>query len=109
MVAQKAAGLMAPPGRPPKEKIGSGLNPICAEPAFIEGIDPAPIDPRPITLAEAGIDKHLADRTRKAAGSSHRRARAAVLNPRRLSGLSILRFLLLQFLRAQGFERMIVD
>ncbi|MGO9720866.1 MAG: hypothetical protein ACLPOA_09820 [Methylocella sp.] len=44
------AGLVAPSGRPPKE-IGSIPDPIS--------------DDKPITLADAGIDKHLADKARK--------------------------------------------
>jgi hypothetical protein len=53
MAAQKAAGLMAPAGRP--KEIGSMMDPI------IEPVE------KPITLAEAGIDKHLAHRAREAA------------------------------------------
>jgi N6-adenosine-specific RNA methylase IME4 len=49
MAAQSRAGLLSEGGRP--KKTGSESDPVC----------------KPITLAEAGIDKHLADRARKLA------------------------------------------
>ena len=51
MQAQREAGLMARAGRPQNE-IGSAVDPIS--------------DDEPTTLAEAGIDKHLADEARRA-------------------------------------------
>jgi hypothetical protein len=48
------------PSRSKSDPVDPQLGPVT-EPA---------IDPRPITLAEAGIDKHLADRARKAAAPS---------------------------------------
>jgi hypothetical protein len=61
MAAQKAAGLMSAGG-------GNGSNQY--QRATGSKMDPrSNDDTKPITLAEAGIDKHLADRARKAAAT----------------------------------------
>ena len=59
MAAQKAAGLMAKGG-------GDGSNQYKAA----TGVSDTPVADKPITLDEAGIDKHLANRARNEAAKS---------------------------------------
>lgn len=67
MDAQREAGLLSAGGRP--GETGSRSDPVLQTPAPNAKSKPVPPGPK-ITLMEAGIDKHLADRARKGAAMS---------------------------------------
>lgn len=60
MAAQKNANLLHAGGRP--QQTGSNSDPVSFK---LEDVRPHPKDEERVKLAEAGIDKHLADRARK--------------------------------------------